>query len=354
MPITIEKVRALPGWAAKGGWRPQKAPGLRHARNGCVSIALINNMPDAALEETELQFSSLIEAAAGDVPVTMKFYSLPGIVRAGRAQERVANEYFGLDDLWGSRFDGVIITGTEPRQPDLRKEPYWADLAKTFDWAERNTKSAVLSCLAAHAGVLHSDGIHRQRLSDKRFGLFDERKTCEHALLRGAADVMPFPHSRWNELRNDHLSEAGYTVLTSSPEAGANLFVKLKRESLFVHFQGHPEYGAQTLLKEYRRDVGRFLRKERETYPNMPRGYFDAEATEVLTEFREKAMASGSVDTMKSFPDQAIAKRLASPWHAAAVCVYRNWLHYMASGEFKRFASATTAWSEPMLKQRAL
>lgn len=354
MPVMIDKVQALAGWAAKGSWRPQNAHGLRHGRNGCINIALINNMPDAALEETELQFSSLIEAAAGDVPVRMKFYSLPGIVRVGRAQERVAKEYFGLDDLWNSRVDGVIITGTEPRQPDLRKEPYWEDLAKTFDWAERNTKSAVLSCLAVHAAVLHSDGIQRQPLSDKRFGLFEERKTCEHALVRGATDVMPFPHSRWNELRNDHLSSAGYTVLTASPEAGVNLFVKAKRESLFVHFQGHPEYGAQTLLKEYRRDVGRFLRKERETYPNMPRGYFDAESTELLSEFREKAMTSGSAEAMKSFPDQAIARRLTSPWHAAAACVYRNWLHFVASGEFKRVASASTAWSEPMLKQRAL
>lgn len=354
MPLTIDKLRVAPDWALKGGWRPQKTTGLRHARNGSISIALVNNMPDAALEETELQFSSLIEAAAGDVPVRMKLYSLPGIARTGRAQERVANEYFGLHDLWNSRFDGVIITGTEPRQSDLRKEPYWSDLTKTFDWAEQNTKSAVLSCLAAHAGVLHSDGIQRQPLSDKRFGLFEERKTCEHALVRGTAEVMPFPHSRWNELRGDQLSAAGYAVLTASPEAGANLFVKLKRESLFVHFQGHPEYGAQTLLKEYRRDVGRFLRKERETYPGMPCAYFDAETIESLREFREHAMESDCIDAIRSFPDQAIASRLTNPWRAAAVCVYRNWLQYVASGEFKRVASASTAWSEPILKQRAL
>lgn len=354
MPVTIAKVQTLTTWAPKGSWHPQKAPALRHARNSCVSIALVNNMPDAALEETELQFSSLIEAAAGDVAVTMKFYSLPGIVRTGRAQERVTNEYFGVDDLWNSRFDGVIITGTEPRQPDLRKEPYWAELAKTFEWAERNTKSAVLSCLAAHAGVLHGDGIERQPLTDKRFGLFEERKTCDHALLRGASDPMPFPHSRWNELRTEQLSAAGYTVLTSSPEAGANLFVKRKRDSLFVHFQGHPEYGAQTLLKEYRRDVGRFLRKERETYPNMPSKYFDSEATRLLTDFRELAVTSGRADSMKSFPEQAIANRLTSPWRATAVCVYRNWLQYAASAEFKRVASATGIWSEPVFKQRAL
>ena len=50
-----------------------------------------------------------------------------------------------------------------------------------------------------------------------------------------------------------------------------------QRESLFVFFQGHPEYDAVTLLLEYRRDVGRYLRRERDTYPPMPQGYFDEE-----------------------------------------------------------------------------
>jgi len=35
----------------------------------CMRIAFINNMPDAALEDTEMQFFELIEAAAGDTPV---------------------------------------------------------------------------------------------------------------------------------------------------------------------------------------------------------------------------------------------------------------------------------------------
>ena len=33
-----------------------------------LKIALINNMPDAALEDTELQFFELLDAASGDVP----------------------------------------------------------------------------------------------------------------------------------------------------------------------------------------------------------------------------------------------------------------------------------------------
>ena len=70
------------------------------------------------------------------------------------------------------------MTGTEPRQPDLRNEPYWPALTEVLEWAERNTASTVLSCLAAHAGVLHSDGIPRHRLSDKQFGVFEYQKVA--------------------------------------------------------------------------------------------------------------------------------------------------------------------------------
>src|SRR2546422_8537495 len=42
--------------------------------------------------------------------------------------------------------------------------------------------------------------------------------------------------------------------------------------------------------REYRRDIGRFLKGERETYPAMPQGYFDAKATDCLAAFRERAL----------------------------------------------------------------
>ena len=123
--------------------------------------------------------------------------------------------------------------------------------------------------------MLHSDGIGRHPLSDKQFGVFDFTKTADHQLTAGSSDTVRFPHSRWNEVKVNELTASGYLVLTQSAEGGVDSFVKKKKRSLFVHFQGHPEYGAQTLLKEYRRDIKRYLRAERETYPSMPKGYFE-------------------------------------------------------------------------------
>ncbi len=331
MPIIIDGGRVPTRWAAK---RPV-SPALDLGHEDCLRVAFINNMPDAALEDTEMQFFELIDAAAGNTAVQVELFSLPNVPRSDHGKEHVGKFYAGTENLWSSQFDGLIMTGTEPRSADLRDEPYWSALGQVLDWAERNTTSTVLSCLAAHAGVLHSDGIRRHPLPDKQFGVFECRKTGDrdHGLTQGTGELVGFPHSRWNEVREDELVSCGYSVLTKSSEAGVDLFVKKKRESLFVHFQGHPEYGAQTLLKEYRRDIKRFLRQERKTYPTMPRGYFDSAATEALNEFQKKALSDCSESMIAVFPESAACEGLTRTWESSAKVVYHNWLQYILSAK---------------------
>jgi len=213
-----------------------------------------------------------------------------------------------------------------------------------------------LSCLAAHASVLHSDGINRHRLDDKQFGVFGFRNISDHALTAGAGELVRFPHSRWNEVREDALNECGYVVLTKSSEAGVDSFVKRKKNSLFVHFQGHPEYGARTLLKEYRRDIKRFLRRERETYPSVPQGYFDEGATSLLANFRERALSDSREEVMATFPEAAIVGTLQNGWQASAICVYRNWLEYVASrrAETSEFVPAVASPDHIQRKRSAV
>src|SRR5271167_544485 len=292
MPLIIEGGRVPPRWAESQRKSCRVVASGESAGAGvdCVRIAFLNNMPDAALEDTEIQFFELLDAASGEIPVRLKLHSLSGVPRGERGEQHLNSIYFSTDDLLNSRFDALIMTGTEPRQANLRNEPYWSALASVLDWAETNTVSTILSCLAAHAGVLHSDGIDRHPLSDKQFGVFDFAKVANHQLVGGTGERVCFPHSRWNEVRADALTVCGYLVLTQSAEGGVDSFVKKKKRSLFVHFQGHPEYGDQTLLKEYRRDIKRFLRMERETYPSAPKGYFDAAAARLLTDFRDIAL----------------------------------------------------------------
>ncbi len=331
MLVMMDESRTPTHWAERNPSSPMGYLANRGTRADRINVALVNNMPDAALEDTEAQFFELLNSAAGDIPVRLKLYSLPGIPRGDRGKEHLDRFYLDISDLLNSRFDGIIVTGTEPRQSDLRKEPYWGILTEVLQWAEHNTHSTLLSCLAAHASVLHSDGIERHPLEDKKFGVFCETKVLDHPLTSRISDQMQFPHSRWNEVQEDALTSCGYTVLTKSAQAGVNLFVKPKRESLFVHFQGHPEYEAGTLMKEYRRDVKRFLRQERQTYPSLPYGYFDDAATKVLNEFRDTALAHRNEKLIAAFPESVVPGILQNGWHSPAVWIYRNWLHYIAS-----------------------
>jgi homoserine O-succinyltransferase/O-acetyltransferase len=355
MPLIIEGGRVPSRWAEKKRSGAVVSIDRYLRRAECVSLAIVNNMPDAALEDTELQFFNLLDIASGDVPVLVKLCSLTGVPRTDRGQRHLNDFYFGLDELWNNRFDGVIVTGTEPRQPDLRQEPYWAHLANVLDWAERNTVSTVLSCLAAHAGVLHSDGIQRHRLPDKQFGVFESAKVSGHELTRQAESFVRFPHSRWNEVQENALTGCGYEVLTKSDQAGVDVFVKQKRKSLFVHFQGHPEYQAETLLKEYRRDIKRFLRGERETYPTMPQGYFDETAVKILGEFQCTALADRREEQLVSFPE-AVAKTLQNTWQSSATCIYRNWLQYVLAkkAEASTFAAVTGSYGPVERKRSAV
>ena len=65
------------------------------------------------------------------------------------------------------------------------------------------------------------------------------------------------------------------------------MFVR-QQESLLVFLQGHPEYDADSLLREFRRDVVRYLRGERANFPQTPEDYFDPLTEKHLAAFAER------------------------------------------------------------------
>ena len=239
----------------------------------CLHIGLVNNMPDSALEATERQFRTLLCEAADGIALRLSLFAIPEVPRSDKAKLRIDASYSNLGALWDSHLDGLIVTGAEPVSPNLVQEPFWATLAQLIDWADQNTYSSAWSCLAAHAAVLRMDGIARRPLGEKLFGLFESAHRPGHALTFNVASRFTTPHSRWNDLPGDDLSACDYRILAQLHNGSPDLFIK-QRKSLFVFFQGHPEYDADSLLLEYRRDIRRFLCFERDVYPAMPQGFF--------------------------------------------------------------------------------
>jgi homoserine O-succinyltransferase/O-acetyltransferase len=296
----------------------------------CIKIGLVNNMSDEALKATECQFISLLNSASDNVPVHLSFYTLPGVPRSGLTASHISSRYSNVEDLWDGHLDGLIVTGREPVAANLADEPYWDSFTKLLAWAQENCHATVLSCLAAHAAILSMDGIRRMKANDKVFGIFECVRVSDHPLTAGTASQFRLPHSRWNGVPEEQLADCGYKVLTRSANAGVDTFIK-QQKRLCVFFQGHPEYESDTLLREYRRDVGRYIKGEASRYPLIPKSYFDEATVEELAAFERKAVSRRSEELLSELNAILGNKRIVNTWQASAAGIYRNLLGHICA-----------------------
>lgn len=285
-------------------------------------------MGDEALTVTERQFADVLGAAAGDRKVVIQVFAFQQRRRSPDAHKYVNTRCQPASAIPDYKLDALIITGAPPRTSRLCEELYWQELTETIDWARSNTSSVILSCLAAHAGVLYFDGIERRRLPEKCFGVFAFTAQRDHPLVGRRGSARLTPHSRHNELLRSDLERAGYDILTSSPRSGVDIFAK-SFGCQFVFLQGHPEYDAASLAREYTRDLGATLRQvdgKTARLPAVPEGYFaNADESELrllehralVNPFRLAAEKVASIDAKA--PSSAV-------WRNDAVSFYRRWI----------------------------
>jgi homoserine O-succinyltransferase len=319
MTLPLGKPIASPALAPTGSE-------LERAGEAELTIALINNMPDSALKATERQFMRLVQSAAGKTRIRFHCFALPTVARSKTASEHIEKHYSGIAELGRLHVDGLIVTGAEPIAPTLQEEPYWREFTDLIGWAQTNTRSAIWSCLAAHAAVLHLDGIERQRLKQKCSGIYDCARTSDDWLTRDLPRSIRISHSRLNEVRENDLTDRGYRVLTRSADAGVDIFAR-DDESRFIFFQGHPEYDALSLQREYMRDIARYLAGERKDYPAIPVSYFDSETEAVLANFEQHARARRNPELAAELP--GLTLRPGVPAGGAATTIFRNWLDFL-------------------------
>lgn len=301
-------------------------------------------MPSAEFRTTEAQFRRLLSAASPPgTSVRLRLFALQEVPRSETARCDLLQGYEDFGDLRRSKLDGLIVSGAEPRAPDLRDELYWPALTRLVDWAEAHTNSTIWSCLSGHAAVLHLDGIKRQPFPQKLSGVFDCTAVTGHPIPPNLPQLCPTPHSRHNGLDEATLVAHGYRILTNSPATGPDMFTK-RVQSLFLFMQGHPEYDAGALLREYRRDVGRFISGRTDRYPETPYGCFDPLTLDSLASFRDQAVERRHPQLLDSFPAR-LDSEPAHYWHKPAVQTYRGWLEYLLSqqaGHRKDMVSAAT------------
>lgn len=292
-----------------------------------LHVGLLNMMPDAALEATERQFIRLVGSSNPISQFYVHPFTLDAIERGPQARAHIDAHYTTFDAVREMGLDALIVSGANVTEPDLAAEVFWEPLCEVLDWADRAVTSTLCSCLATHAVLLARHGIRRRAMASKRWGVFAHRVVArDHPLVANSNTHLQAPHSRFNEVRREQIEQAGLHVLVESEEAGVQLVVSPDGFRT-VYLQGHPEYDTVSLLKEYKREVGRFFNGALRTYPPLPVHYADDWCGAVLEEYRQRVVAARD-DGLPAppFPERILLPRLQNTWHDSGESLIGNWI----------------------------
>jgi len=292
-----------------------------------LHVGLLNMMPDAALIATEIQFMRLVGSCNQIVQFYVHPFTVEGLARSDESQDYINHYYNSFDEIKAMGLDALIVTGANVSNPSLDQEPFWEPLKEVVAWAQENVSSVLCSCLATHALVKQLYHIEREPMIAKLWGVYPHRVVHkEHPLLRDINTRFDVPHSRFNAIYREPLEQSGLTILIESEIAGVHMAVSPDQYSM-VYFQGHPEYDTNSLLKEYKREVGRFKIGERDDYPSLPEHYFCEDAIGIAEHYRLAlldALKQGS--DLPTFPETHIEPLLDNTWRDTTKSIVNNWL----------------------------
>ncbi len=281
-------------------------------------------MPDAAFLATERQFFRLTAASTNIVQIYIHPIRCEGMTRSPAISAHIDAYYRDFNALKAEGLDALIVTGANPKLNDLTQEEYWQHATEIFDWAEDNVVSVFFSCLASHAVLQAQYGLIRTPLPQKLWGVYSHRVVDPHHPLVSTINTrFDMPHSRGNDIDAARLTQQNLRLLVTSEVAGVAIATSSDGfRQIFC--QGHPEYDTTSLLKEYKREIGRFISGERLDYPPLPVGYNSPEIIEIMNVFYAQLMA-GSV-SMADFPDDIVSHYLDNSWRDTAKAIFSNWL----------------------------
>lgn len=288
-----------------------------------MKIALLNMMPDAALKATDKQFIRLLAGAE------VSFFTYPEIQRDEETAAYVAENYQTEDEIKAWQPDAMVITGANVSDPDLESQSFWNPLQKTMDWAGKNTRSILCSCLASHAVMQFRYHKKRKPLDQKLWGVYDHRIIMpEHPLVADLPALIPVPQSRHNEVTAGQFQDAKLDVIIIHTHARVHLAAN--RDNSLVFMQGHPEYDGVSLLKEFKREVALFAAGDREDFPRLPDNILDEAGVELVRVHGNQILDAFEAGlSVPEFPDSELENHLHESWKSGAEQIFANWLQLL-------------------------
>ena len=256
-----------------------------------LRILLLNLMPTKIVTETQL--SRLL----GNTPlqVDLTLLNTKSHESKNTPRSHLLSFYKTFEDVRNEYFDGMIITGAPVELMPFEEVEYWEELCEIMEWTKTHVHSTFHICWGAQAGLYYHYGIGKHLLPKKLSGVYPHK--VDHVgsiLFRGSDDVFMVPQSRnTTVLREDIEACPELKILSSSDEAGVYAVSSANGKQIFI--TGHSEYDADTLHREYTRDLAAGID------PEIPQNYYPND-------------------------DPTQAPRVS--WRSHAHLIYANWLNY--------------------------
>ncbi len=256
-----------------------------------LKLLLLNIMPTKIVTETQIM--RLLSNTPLQVEIDL--LRMKTHVSKNTSDEHLQEFYKVFDEVKNYKYDGMIITGAPVEKLDFESVDYWDELKEIMEWTKHNVTSTLHICWGAQAGLKYHYNVPKYPLDKKMFGVFEHKVLKKKSkLLRGFDDTFYAPHSRHTEVRREDVEKvAELQILAESDVAGLYIVASKDRKNIFV--TGHSEYDADTLHKEYVRDLEAGLPIE------VPVNYY---------------------------PGDNYKKQPMVTWRAHANLLFSNWLNY--------------------------
>lgn len=261
-----------------------------------LRILILNLMPDK--ERTETQLLRLLSNSP--LQVSVDFIHTETYQSKNVHRSHLEKFYQTFSEIKEQRYDGMIITGAPVEHLEFEEVDYWKEFVEIMEWTKDHVTSTLNICWGAQATLYHHYGINKEMREEKISGIYTQKLiNPTNKLVRGINDQFNVPHSRHTD--SDYAAVANHnelTILDSSDQVGPLLIVSNDEKNVMI--TGHIEYDADTLLREYQRDLAKGLNIQ------APENYF---------------------------PNNDPNEKPINHWRSEAYLIFSNWLNYFVYQE---------------------
>lgn len=261
-----------------------------------LNILILNLMPDK--ERTETQLLRLLSNSP--LQVSVDFIHTETYQAKNVQKSHLEKFYLTFSDIKDKHYDGMIITGAPIEHLAFEEVDYWDELVTILDWTNNHVTSTLHICWGAQAALYHHYNIGKIKRNKKISGIFAHQLLIPtNKLVRGINDEFSVPHSRHTDADYQAIeAHPDLSILDCSEQAGPFLIVSNNERHIMI--TGHIEYDADTLSREYHRDLKKGLPI------HMPTNYY---------------------------PNNNINNQPINRWRSTAYLIFSNWLNYFVYQE---------------------